>query len=223
MPDLRPGVLFDVDGTLLDTNYLHVLAWWEAMSEAGHPEVPMADIHRSVGIASHGLTEHLLGSPSERAVTVHAERYAALRKQYGVRAFPEAADLVRGCAETGLAPVLATSGKEDDLDWMLPAIGAEDAFAGVCTSSEVEAGKPAPDLVAAALEQHRLDPRRSALVGDTVWDVKAAARAGIPCVGVLSGGISEAELRDAGAVEVHAGAAAIRSGFSGSLLARLCG
>jgi HAD superfamily hydrolase (TIGR01509 family) len=221
MSDTRPGVLFDVDGTLLDTNYLHVIAWWEAMNEAGHPDVPMAAIHRSVGIASGGLTEHLLGAEDQQAVEEHGKRYEAMRERDGVRAFPQAGALVERCKEAGLTPVLATSGKEADLEWMLPAIGTEDGFAGATTSSEVEAGKPAPDLLSAAIEQHRLDPRRSAMVGDTVWDVKAAARAGVPCVAVLTGGISEAELREAGAVEVHADVADLLAHFDDSLLSRL--
>src|SRR5512139_1704902 len=123
MTDLRPGVLFDVDGTLLDTNYLHVLAWWQAMNDAGHEHVSMAAIHRAIGIASEGLVEHLLGHEDEKAVEAHSERYDALREGR-VRAFPRAAELVQRCAGLGLIAVLATSGKEKDLEWMIPAIGA---------------------------------------------------------------------------------------------------
>ena len=217
--DLRPGVLFDVDGTLLDTTYLHTIAWWRALRDSGHEGVAMAAIHRAVGIASEGLVEHLLGHRDQRAVEAHSERYAELRDH--VVAFPRSADLVRACVGRGLTAVLATSGKEKDLEWMLPAIGAEDSLTGVTTSSDVEAGKPAPDLVSAAMEQHRLDPSRSALVGDTVWDVQAAARAGVPCLGVTSGGISEAELREAGAVEVYDGPGGLLDALDDSLLARL--
>ncbi len=218
MTDLRPGVLFDVDGTLLDTNYLHVLAWWQAMNDAGHPGVPMSEIHRSIGIASEGLVERLLGHHDERATEAHSERYAALRDQ--VTAFPRAGDLVAWCADHGLAAVLATSGKEDDLEWMLPAIGAEDSFAGSTTSSDVEEGKPSPELLVAAMEQHALDPARTVVVGDTVWDVEAAVRAGLPCVAVTCGGISEAELREAGAGEVYADPAALLDRVGESLLGR---
>lgn len=217
--DLRSGVLFDVDGTLLDTNYLHVLAWWQALNDAGHEGVPMAAIHRAVGIASEGLVEHLLHREDEAAVEAHSTRYEALRDH--VVAFPRAADLVRACVDRGLVAVLATSGKEKDLEWMLPAIGAEDAFAGATTSSAVDAGKPAPDLLGAAMDEHRLDPAHTALVGDTVWDVQAAARAGIACVALTSGGISEAELRDAGATEVYDDAAALLDALDGSLIGHL--
>lgn len=221
MSDLRPGVLLDVDGTLLDTNYLHVLAWWQALKDSGHPGVPMAAIHRAIGIASEGLTEHLLGTVDHRAVEAHAERYAALRDH--VIAFPRAADLVAACADRGYAPVLATSGKEQDLEWMLPAIGAEDRFAGWTTSSDVDSGKPDPDLLTGAMDKHHLDPGRSVAVGDTVWDVEAAARAGVPCLAFTCGGISEAELREAGAVEVYAGPAELLERIEESLLARRAG
>jgi HAD superfamily hydrolase (TIGR01509 family) len=219
--DLRPGVLFDVDGTLLDTNYLHVLSWWQAMNDAGHEDVSMAAIHRSIGIASEGLVERLLGHADEEAVEAHSRRYEALRDQ--VTAFPGAADLVGACADRGFVAVLATSGKEDDLEWMLPAIGAGDSFAGATTSSEVEEGKPSPDLLTAAIEEHRLDPSRSVAIGDTVWDVKAAEKAGVHCIALTCGGISEAELREAGAAEVYADPAELLERLDDSLLGRLVG
>lgn len=219
--DLRPGVLFDVDGTLLDTNYLHVLAWWQAMRDAGHPDVSMAAIHRAVGIASEGLVAHLLGHEDQDAVEAHSRRYAALRDH--VTAFSGATELVEACAERGLAPVIATSGKKDDLNWMLPAIGAEDRFAGATTSSDVDEGKPSPDLLSTAMEQYRLDPARTAVVGDTVWDVRAAERAALPCVALTCGGISTAELTGAGAVEVYADPTGLLRVLDESVLARLAG
>ncbi|HEU4513074.1 MAG TPA: HAD family hydrolase [Nocardioidaceae bacterium] len=219
MSELRPGVLFDVDGTLLDTNYLHVLSWWQAMNDAGHPEVSMSSIHRAIGIASEGLTEHLLGEVDEKAVEAHSRRYEALRDQ--VRAFPHAAELVHACADRGIVPVLATSGKEDDLEWMHPAIGAEDSFAGSTTSSDVDEGKPTPDLLTGAMEKHGLDPERTVAIGDTVWDAKAAERAGIPCIALTCGGISEAELREAGAAEVYEDPRDLLDHLDESLLGRL--
>lgn len=221
MSGLRPGVLLDVDGTLLDTNYLHVLSWWQAMNDAGHPGVSMSSIHRAIGIDSEGLTEHLLGEVDEKAVEAHSKRYEALRDQ--VTAFPRAGDLVRACADRGFVPVLATSGKEDDLEWMHPAIGAEDSFAGSTTSSDVDKGKPTPDLLTGAMDQHGLDPKRTVAIGDTVWDVKAAARAGIPCIAFTCGGISAAELREAGAAEVYDDPGDLLDHLDESLLARLAG
>ncbi len=220
MSDLSPGILFDVDGTLLDTNYLHTVAWWQAMVDAGHPDVSMAAIHRAIGIASEGLVEHLLGREDDKAVQAHSDRYEALREQVGVTAFPGAAELVTRCADHGYRAVLATSGKEQDLAWMHPAIGAEDSFAGAVTSSDVGEGKPAPDLLTASMEKQRLDPARSLAIGDTVWDVQAARAAGIPCIALTCGGISAAELTGAGADEVYADPAELLARFDSSLLGR---
>ena len=198
----QAGVLFDVDGTLLDTNYLHVLAWWRACRDGGYDDMTMARLHRAIGMASELLSEQLLGKQDEVVIDGHGRHFEELRSL--AEALPGAADLVRACRERGLSTVLATSGKADDLDWMLPAIGAGDAVTGSTTSEDVERSKPAPDLLQVAVDQHGLDPDRTTVVGDTVWDVEAAARAGMPCIGLTSGGISAQELREAGAVEVYA-------------------
>ena len=214
----RPGVLLDVDGTLLDTNYLHVLAWWQALRDAGH-EVDMASIHRAIGIASEGLVEHLTGASDEKAVEAHSERYEAYRDM--VVAFPKAGELVEACAARGLTVVLATSGKESDLDWMKPAIGVEDSVKGATTSSEVDSAKPAPDLLSAAMDQHGLDPQRTVSVGDTVWDVESAKKAGVPCIVLTCGGISRSELAEAGADEIYHTPADLLENLDRSLIGRL--
>jgi HAD superfamily hydrolase (TIGR01509 family) len=198
MPDLRPGVLFDVDGTLLDTNYLHVLAWWQAIVDTGHGPVPMDRVHRAIGMPSERLVHHILGADDDDTVEAHSRRFEPLRDQ--VRPFPCTADLLRACADRGLAVVLATSGKAADLEWMQPAIGAEDAVAGATTSEDVEAGKPEPDPLTVAMRDHGLDPQRTVVVGDTVWDIEAARKADLPCIALTCGGISAAELADADAV-----------------------
>jgi HAD superfamily hydrolase (TIGR01509 family) len=202
MPDLRPGVLFDVDGTLLDTNYLHVLAWWQAFVDTGHGPVAMDRIHRAIGIPSEGLVRHLLGADDDEAVEAHSRRYEPLRTH--AEPYPRTADLLHACADRGLAVVLATSGKAGDLEWMEPAIGAGQAIAGATTSADVEEGKPEPDLLTTAMRNHRLDPERTVAVGDTVWDVEAARKAGLPCVAVTCGGICASDLREAGADVVYA-------------------
>lgn len=213
----RAGVLFDIDGTLLDTNYLHVLAWWQAFRDTGH-EIEMWRLHRAIGIGSEELVQRVLGRPDDEVVRAHSERYGALRDQ--VTAFPRVADLLTGCAELGLTVVLATSGKKDDLEWMLPAIGApEGVLAGVTTSADVDASKPHPDLLEVALRDHRLDRGRTVAVGDTIWDVEAARSARLSCVGLLTGGIGVGEL--GGAVAVYEDPAALLDRLGSSPLARI--
>lgn len=211
------GVLFDIDGTLLDTNYLHVLAWWQAFRDTGH-EVEMWRLHRAIGIGSEELVQRLLGRPDDEVVHAHSERYGALRDQ--VTAFPRAAELLVGCVELGLTVVLATSGKKDDLEWMLPAIGApEGVVAGVTTSADVDASKPNPDLLEVALRDHGLDRGRTVAVGDTTWDVEAARSARLPCVALLTGGIGVGEL--GGAVAVYEDPGALLDRLGSSPLARI--
>lgn len=219
--DQRPGVLFDVDGTLLDTNYLHVLAWWRAFVDGGHGPQPMDRIHRAIGIPSEGLIRHLIGTDDPETAEAHTRRYEPLRDD--VEPFPRVADLLRTCAERGATVILATSGKAGDLDWMQPAIGAEDAVAGATTSEDVDAGKPEPDLLTTAIRDHGLDPTATVVVGDTVWDVEAAVKAGLPCIGLTCGGISAAELTDAGAAAVYADPAALLDAFDDSPLGRITG
>ncbi|GMA39613.1 HAD family hydrolase [Mobilicoccus caccae] len=216
----KPGVVFDVDGTLLDTNYLHTVAWTRALRSHGYDEVTMEHVHGAIGIASAGLVEHVTGGQDEAVTDAHSQEYEAF--QDDVRAFPRAADLMRACHGLGLLVVIATSGKEKDLDWMLPAIGIEDDIVeAASTSSDVDSAKPAPDLMQVAMDTSDLDPDRTVAIGDTVWDVQAAARAGIRCIALTCGGIGEAALRDAGAVEVWRDPADLLAHLDDSVLADL--
>ena len=215
-----PGVVFDVDGTLLDTNYLHTIAWTRAMREHGYEDVTMDAVHGAIGIASAGLVEHVLGKEDDKLADAHSEAYEAF--QDDIRAFPQAADLMKACHERGLKVVIATSGKEKDLEWMLPAIGVDDDIVDdASTSSDVENAKPAPELMEAAMDKSGLDPEHTVAIGDTVWDVQSASRAGIRCIAVTCGGIGEAALRDAGAVEVWKDPADLLAHLDESILSGL--
>jgi HAD superfamily hydrolase (TIGR01509 family) len=214
------AVLFDVDGTLVDTTYLHAVCWWEAFAQAGH-EVPMAKIHRAIGMDSGLLLDELL--PADRDTGADSALSSAQGALYSVywsrlRPLPGAADLLRACHEHGLRVVLASSADPGELDVLQAAQDAGDAVDEATSAGDVEQSKPAPDLVQVALDKAGLTAAEAIFVGDAVWDVQACQRAGVACVGVLSGGISQAELLDAGAVRVYRDTAEILASFPASLL-----
>ena len=214
------GVIFDVDGTLLDTNYLHVAAWWEAFRERGH-NIRCADVHRALGMGSSDLVERVLGRPDATVIEAHSRYFAPYLGR--LRPLPGAADLLKATARRGLNVVLATSAKDEEVGLMLDALGAGDAIGTVVSSGDVDQAKPDPDIVYRALQESGTDPGRAVMVGDAVWDMIAARRAGIPGIGLLSGGIAEQELRDAGAAEVYADAAALLGKISGSVIGEIGG
>lgn len=214
----RGSVVYDVDGTLLDTNYLHVTAWWDAFRERGH-DVACADIHRAIGLSSDDLISRVLGGPDPSVSAAHSRYIAPYLGR--MRPLAGAPDLLRATARLGLNVVLATSAKDEELDLMLDALEARDAVSTVVSSGDVEQAKPNPEIVQKALAESGTDPDYAVMVGDTVWDMLAAQGAGVPCVGLLSGGISEEELRDAGAVETYPGPAVLLKKLTGSAIGRL--
>jgi HAD superfamily hydrolase (TIGR01549 family) len=202
---MAAGVLFDVDGTLVDTPYLHTVAWWEAFQQAGY-DIAMARIHRAIGMGSDKIIEHLLGPDRDKERDAdlreaHASRYAKYRDQ--LRPLPGAADLLRACAKRGLSVVLASSASEPELAALCRTLDADDVITAATISADAGASKPDPDILAAALEQSGLAPDRVVMVGDSIWDVEAAGWLDVPCIGLACGGISEVELRNAGAVQVY--------------------
>jgi len=196
----RAGVLFDVDGTLVDTNYLHTLAWSRAFREVGE-WAPMNAIHRLVGMGGDQLVPELLGHDSPEADAAHRRLFRDLVGE--AVAFPQAAELLGAVREMGLVVVLATSSPKDQLDAMLESAGLLDTFDARTTADDVSSSKPNPDVFLAAIESVDLDPRRTVAVGDSVWDVRAARAANIGCIGVESGGFSRHELAEAGALHVY--------------------
>ncbi|MFI1990564.1 HAD family hydrolase [Actinoplanes sp. NPDC020271] len=220
---MRSGVLFDVDGTLVDTTYLHAVAWWEALRQTG-ADVPMAKIHRGIGMGSDKLLDHLLGENrdrdgDERASTAHDVLYGAWWER--LRPLSGAADLLRAVAGRGLAVVLASSAKEPELQQLRRVLGADDVIAAATSSSDAEESKPAPDILQAALAQSDVDPHAAVFVGDSVWDVQAAGRLDIPCIGLACGGTSAGELEKAGAIAVYDDPAALLAALDDSAIATL--
>ncbi|WNM33125.1 HAD family hydrolase [Streptomyces sp. Li-HN-5-11] len=199
------AAVFDVDGTLVDTNHLHVTTWWEAFRQAGH-RVPMHAIHRSVGLGSADLVAHLLGEDRDKEQDARlSAAHTALYAQYFDRlpALRDAGRLLRKLHGDGWTVVLATSASGAELSALRRAIDADDAIAATASADDVEEGKPAPEPVEHALELAGVPAERAVFVGDTVWDMRAGSRAGVRCVGVLCGGIPRADLEQAGASAVY--------------------
>ena len=199
------AALFDVDGTLVDTNYLHVVTWWEAFRQAGHA-VAMPDIHHTIGMGSDHLLDRLLGEDRDRSQdgsvdAAHKALYATYFER--LQAVEGAADLLRAVAGRGWNVVLASSASEKELAVMRAAVGADDAVSDATSADDVDSSKPAPDLVEQGLRRAGVPAERAVFVGDTVWDVRAAAKAGVECVALLSGGVPRADLADAGATHIY--------------------
>jgi phosphoglycolate phosphatase-like HAD superfamily hydrolase len=222
---LRPGVLFDVDGTLVDSNYLHTLAWLRALRDAGE-WAPMNAIHRLNGMGGDQLVPTLLGHECDEAASRRPGRYRELLLD--LRPFPGAAGLLARCHASGIAVVLATSSPADELETALRVLGGaepdpplDEVIDARTNADDVAKSKPEPDVFTVAMERGGIDPARALTVGDSVWDVEAARAAGIGCVGVESGGFSRHELAEAGAVAVYRDVQALLDGFAQSPLAAL--
>ncbi len=198
--ELRPGVLFDVDGTLIDTNYLHTIAWSRALRDAGE-WAPMNAIHRLVGMGGDQLVPELLGHPNDGAKKARAGHYRPLIPE--ARAFPGASGLVRRCHDAGLAVVLASSSPGDELEELRGLLDVDDCLDAVTTADDAERSKPAPDIFLAAMEKASIDPARALVVGDSIWDIQAARSAGVGCIAVETGGFSQHELSEEGARQVY--------------------
>jgi phosphoglycolate phosphatase-like HAD superfamily hydrolase len=196
-------VVLDLDGTLVDTVYQHALAWVAAFDSVG-VVVPVFRIHRAIGMGSDLLVAEVAGDDVEDtygdAIRECHDRVFA-DSLASIHALPGAADLVADFRRRGLKLVLATSGVPDQIGQLLDLLDARYLAEGSPTTDDVENSKPAPDLVDVAVE--RVGGTRAAVIGDSVWDVAAAKRAGHYSVALNTGGFSESELRDAGADEVY--------------------
>lgn len=215
-PVAQRGVLFDLDGTLMDTTYLHVVAWERAFRAAG-ASVPMATIHRLIGMGSDRLIPEVLGRDDDAVNDRHGQEFKALRDEAG--RLPGARDLVRVAHERGLTVVLATSAKPDDAEHLAGRLEAGEWVDAMTTSEDAGSSKPAPDIFAAAIDTCGLDPDQVVTVGDTRWDVEASAKLGVPTIALETGGWAACELREAGADEVYRDPAALVDHFDQSLLA----
>ncbi|WP_328347134.1 HAD family hydrolase [Streptomyces violaceus] len=221
MGSAERAAVFDVDGTLADTNHLHVVAWWEAFWQAGQ-QVPMHAVHRAVGLPSTDLVARLLGDDRDKDQDAGiSAAHKALYGQYFDRlpALPGAGPLLRRLHGNGWTVVLATSAGGAELSALRRAIDADDAITATASADDVDEGKPAPEPVEHALELAGVPAERAVFVGDTVWDMLAGSRAGVRCVGVLCGGIPRTDLAKSGADAVYADPAHLLSSLRDSPLA----
>lgn len=197
------AVLFDIDGTLVDSTYHHAIAWQRAFDRIGKP-YPLWRIHRAVGMGGDKLVADVGDDEVEDRFgdelrDMWHEEYSKLKAE--VFPLPGATELVRTLKKAGFTVALASSGDEDFSREAVATLGINDDVAVLTTSADVDASKPDPDLLEVTLD--RLDGVTHAVfVGDTPYDAKSAAAAGLKCIGLRSGGYSEAELLEGGAVLV---------------------
>jgi len=199
MPDTA---VFDVDGTLVDSNYQHALAWFRAFRRLDIT-LPLWQLHRGIGMGGDNFVAHVAGEAVENRYGAElrdawTEEFDALIGE--IQPFAAARPLLQEIRNRGFKLVLASSGKAQHVDVFLDLIGGREIADAWTTSDDVESSKPAPDLVSAALA--KVDGTSACMVGDSVWDAVAAGKLGVPTVGVLTGGFSREELHDAGAIRV---------------------
>jgi HAD superfamily hydrolase (TIGR01509 family) len=207
-------VVLDIDGTLMDTNYLHIEAWARAFEEVGH-RVPRSELHKQIGKGSSLLIQEFVEDEEkiEKIEELHTEFYGELQ-EHG-HPLPGARELISSLLERGYEVWFVTSAKDEELEHHMEELEAEGKITGVVNSSAVENSKPAPDIFELTLERAGASPDETVAVGDAIWDIESASAAGIRTVAVLTGGaFSRQELEEAGAVGVYENCAALlESGF----------
>jgi HAD superfamily hydrolase (TIGR01509 family) len=216
---MPPAAILDVDGTLVDTNYHHAIAWYRAFRQ-NEVLLPIWRIHRHIGMGGDQLVEALGGKQLEKEKgddirDAESVLYGELMSE--VEPLEEARALIEDLKEGGHSVVLASSAKQHEVDHYLDLLDARELADDWTTSDDVEATKPEPDLVVAAVE--KAGGGEAVMVGDSTWDCEAAKRAGLKTVAVLTGGFSEAELRDAGALVVFSSIKDLRESLDETPLA----
>jgi HAD superfamily hydrolase (TIGR01549 family) len=198
------AVLFDIDGTLVDSNEQHVNAWAFAFQDEGYPQ-ERDDIRAQIGkggdLLVPALVPNLAEETRERIADRHADNFKSMYLDH-VHPFDDAAALVRAAYERGWRVALASSAKQKEVDHYIDLLDIRDAVAATTSIDEVDASKPEPDIFGAALSKLGVAPEDAIAVGDTPYDVEAARRAGVVTIGVISGPFDEEQLSGAGAIAV---------------------
>ncbi|HEY1951442.1 MAG TPA: HAD family hydrolase [Gemmatimonadaceae bacterium] len=215
------GVIFDVDGTLVDSNDAHANSWVETFAEAGY-DVPFDAVRPLIGMGGDKLLPKTVGirQDSSEGKRLSKRRSEIFRERYlpRLRPFPGARDLVSLIRSRGLKPIVATSAKDDELMELLKAAQVADLMEEKATSSDAQHSKPDPDIVEAAIEESGTSPQRLVMIGDTPYDVEAAGRAAVRCIAFRCGGWKDKDLR--GAVEIYDGPADLLAHYESSLIGR---
>jgi HAD superfamily hydrolase (TIGR01509 family) len=216
-----PAAILDIDGTLVDTNYHHTIAWYRAFRQNGIV-VPIWKIHRHIGMGGDQLVGSLTDQETEDEKgddirSAEKALYMALINE--VEPVEDAREFIVDLKERGHTVVLASSAKKDEVEYYLDLLDVRSLADGWTTSADVKATKPQPDLVQAAMEKAGASEGDAVMVGDTPWDIKAAQSAGVETIAVITGGFSRAELDEAGAIAVFESVAELRSRISETPLA----
>jgi HAD superfamily hydrolase (TIGR01549 family) len=216
---MPPAAILDVDGTLVDTNYHHTIAWYRAFRQ-NDVMLPIWRIHRHIGMGGDQLVKALGGEQleTEKGDDIRAAESVLYRELMSeVELVEGARELIEDLKERGHAVILASSAKPHEVEHYLDLLDARELVDDWTTSGDVQATKPEPDLVLAAVE--KAGGGGAVMVGDSTWDCEAAKRAGLDTIAVLTGGFSDAELRAAGALVVYSSIEELRDSLDETPLA----
>jgi HAD superfamily hydrolase (TIGR01509 family) len=218
---LLKGVIFDIDGTLVDSNDAHAQSWVDTFSEAGY-DVPFDAVRPLIGMGADKLLPRTAGirHDSEEGKKLIERRSKIFREHYlpRLRPFDGSRDLVLRIRSDGLKTIVATSAKDEELDGLLKAAGVDDLMGEKATASDAKRSKPDPDIVEAAIDESGIAPDYLVMIGDTPYDIEAAAKADVRTIGFRSGGWTDEALK--GAVEVYDGPADLLAHYESSLIGR---
>jgi HAD superfamily hydrolase (TIGR01509 family) len=218
---LLQGVIFDIDGTLVDSNDAHAQSWVDAFAEAGY-EVPFETVRPLIGMGADKLLPQTIGirHDSEEGKKLGKRRSEIFRKEYlpDLRPLAGSRDLVLRIRSEGLKPIVATSAKDEELKGLLKAAEVADLMEEKATASDAKRSKPDPDIVEAAIEESELDPPNLVMIGDTPYDIEAARKAKVRTIAFRSGGWTDEALK--GAVEIYDGPADLLACLASSLIGR---
>jgi phosphoglycolate phosphatase-like HAD superfamily hydrolase len=221
---LLRGVIFDIDGTLVDSNDAHARSWVDTFSENGY-DVPFESVRPLIGMGGDKLLPKTIGirHDSAEGKKLTERRSKIFRESYlpRLRALDGSRALVQRIQRDDLKAVVATSAKDEELEGLLKAAQVADLMEEKATASDAKRSKPDPDIVEAAVEQSGLDATDLVMIGDTPYDVEAATRAGVRIIGFRSGGWGDVDL--AGAMEIYDGPAHLLEAYASSLIGRKAG